>query len=82
LEDSAQIRIPFAHLLPVIGRIGGIRQSGDDVRDDKPPFVVVHRAADRALLKQRYAGLRVAVGFIHDKSSVIRRWPVTNSREL
>src|SRR5713226_4795503 len=37
LEHFAQIRIPFAHLLPVVGRIGGIRQGGDDVHDDKPP---------------------------------------------
>ena len=70
MEGFAQIRVPFAHFLPIIGRIGGIRQDGDDVRDDKPPFVVMQRAADFAPLKQGNAGLGIAVGFIHGKSSV------------
>ena len=45
LEGFAQIRISFAHFLPIIGRIGGIRQGGDDVGDDKPPLIVVHRVS-------------------------------------
>jgi hypothetical protein len=68
--EFAQIRISFAHFLPIIGRISGIRQGSDDVGDDKPPFVVLHRAADFAFLKQRNAGFRIAVGFIHNESSV------------
>jgi len=51
LEGFAQVRIPFPHLLPVFGWIGGVRRGGDDVGDDKPPFLVMHRAADFALLK-------------------------------
>jgi len=52
LEGFAQIRIPFPHLLPVVEGINGICQGGDDVCDDKPPFVVVHRATDFAFLKK------------------------------
>ncbi|MBV6504889.1 MAG: hypothetical protein ILNGONEN_00444 [Syntrophorhabdaceae bacterium] len=65
LKSLAQIRIPFAHLLPVIGRIWGIRQGSNDVRNDKPPFVVVKRAADFALLEHRHARFRIIIVFIH-----------------
>lgn len=51
LAVQAQVGIAPAHLLPIVRRIGGIRQGGNDVGDDKPPFVVMQGAADGLLLK-------------------------------
>ncbi|RIK73447.1 hypothetical protein DCC62_17350 [candidate division KSB1 bacterium] len=64
LKRFAQARIPFAHLFPVIGRIGGIRQGRDDVRNDKPPFALVERAMDFALLEHRHARFGIIIMFI------------------
>ena len=51
LAVEAQIGVAPAHLLPIVGRVGGIRQGGHNVGDDKPPFVVMQGAADGLLLK-------------------------------
>ena len=72
LEGFPQNRISFPHLFPIFGRICGIRQDGDDVGDNKPPLIVMHRAADFALLKQCHLGGRLIVWFIYNKSSVRR----------
>src|SRR5258708_3589621 len=66
LEGPSQVRIPFPHLLPVVGRIGGIRQGCDDVRDHKPPLALMNRATDFEFLKQRGAGVGIAFGLTHD----------------
>jgi len=51
LAVQAQIGVAPAHLLPVVRRVGSIRQRGNDVGDDEPPFVVVQGATDFAALK-------------------------------
>ena len=65
LAIQAQIRVAPAHLFPIVRRVSGIRQRGNDVGDNEPPFIVVQSAPDFAALKQRHAGLWIVFRFAH-----------------
>jgi hypothetical protein len=65
LAIQIQIRVPPAHLLPIVRRISGVRERGNDVSDNKPPFIFVQGAPDFAALKQCHAGLGIVIGFAH-----------------
>jgi hypothetical protein len=65
LAVQAQVRVTPADLFPIVRRISGIRQRGNDVGDNEPPFIVVQSAPDFTTLKQRHAGLWIVVGFTH-----------------
>ena len=61
LENIGQGRIAAAHILEIARRIDRIREDGHNVRNHKPPFIVVNRAADFLALEQGDASFWILV---------------------
>ena len=74
-ESVSQKRIAFAHFFQVVGWICGIRERGNDIGDDEPPFVVMDGAAHFLALEEGDASFRRFGGGSHGKKeSGRRRW--------
>jgi hypothetical protein len=70
-----KLGVTAAHILGVTLGIGGIRQCGDDIGDDEPPFVVMDGAAHFLALEEGDASFgRVGGGSHGRKGGGRRRW--------
>ena len=67
-EGFGEGRIPIAEFLEVIARINRIGQGRNNIRDDKPPFIVVDGAADFLPLEEGDARFWVLAAVIHGLS--------------
>ena len=64
-ESLGQLLVTLAEFLEIIAGIDRIRQRGNDIKNDKPPFVIVDDAADFLSLKQRDALFGIGFKFAH-----------------
>jgi hypothetical protein len=87
LKGIGERRVAFAHLLEVVAWVHCVGQRGDNIGDDKPPFVVVNGAADFLVLEQGDVGFGIRRGVTHGQSSAAAsarqtrtRWTILRKR--